>query len=108
MKNKKVDKKVELRKESEYNMGLLRGWQRSQLALLKQFAVIDIMNQTAMSFASGVRAGTSVMGGKMTALTRSKLIVKAGKDDDNKMQWQLNEEKLDRKKLLEFLDKLSV
>ena len=92
----------------EYDMNLLRGWQRTQLKLLKEFALRPFIDQTRISGASGMRAGSHAMGGKLTALTRAKLIEKAGKDEQGKMQWQLNHEKVNRKRLLDFIDKLGV
>lgn len=92
----------------KYDLNLLRGWQRSQIRLLKEFATNQLVNQTLISGASGMRQESNALGGKITALTRAKLIQKAGKDDDGKMQWQLNEDKVDREKLTEFIEKLGV
>lgn len=93
-------------KRGKYNLDLLRGWQRSQLKLLKEFAINPWITQTRISGASGMRPGSHAIGGKITALTRAKLIVKAGKDDNGQMTWQLNEEEVDRQKLLDFLKRI--
>jgi NADH dehydrogenase FAD-containing subunit len=47
-------------------------------------------------------------GGKITALTRADLIVKAGRDDNGQWLWQLNEDRVDRQRLLDFLEKLDI
>lgn len=91
-----------------YNVNLLRGWQRSQLKLLKEFVTNDLVSQTRLSGASGLRAGSHVLGGKMTALARAGLIVKAGKDDDNNWLWQLNEKRIDRKTVQNLLDEIKI
>lgn len=91
-----------------YNLNLLRGWQRSQLQLLKEFAANPLVSQTMISGASGMRQGSHALGGKLTALTRSELIVKAGRDDNGQWLWQLNEEKVERQKLLDFIERLGV
>lgn len=94
------------KKQEKYNLDLLRGWQHSQLKLLKEFAINPWITQTRISGASGMREGSHAIGGKITALTRAKLIVKAGKDDNGQMTWQLNDESVDRQQLLDFLKRI--
>lgn len=98
----------DVKKREKYNLDLLRGWQRSQLKLLKEFATNQLLNSARLSGASGLRPGTHEFGGKLTALTRAKLIVKAGKDEQGQMIWQLNEDEVDRQKLLDFLKRIDV
>lgn len=92
--------------KSDFNF--LRGWQRNQLKLLREFAVNRIISQTMISGASGMRQGTHALGGKLTALTRSNLIQKAGRDDNGQWTWQLNDEEIDRKRFLEWLKRLDI
>ena len=91
-----------------FDLNLLRGWQRSQLKLLKEFTNNRLLNQARLSGASGMRQGSHELGGKLTALTRADLIVKAGRDEKGQWLWQLNEEKVDRKRLLDFIEKLGI
>jgi hypothetical protein len=91
----------------KYNLDLLRGWQRSQIKLLKEFAANNFVSQTRISGASGMVQGSHALGGKLTALTRSKLIEKVGKDENGQV-WKLNDEQVDRQRLLDFIDKLGV
>lgn len=94
--------------DEKYNLNLLRGWQRSQLKLLKEFTVSPLISQVKLSNASGSPVGSHELGGKLTALTRADLILKAGKDDDGQWLWQLNEEKVEKTSLLEFLESLGI
>lgn len=94
--------------EKTYDTNLLRGWQRSQLKLLKQFTIQSLVPQTLLSNASGTTAGSHELGGKLTALTRAKLIQKAGKDENGQWLWQLNEEKLEKQTLKEFLESIGI
>ncbi len=91
-----------------YELNLLRGWHRSQLQLLKEFTLRDIIPQSIISTASGATIGSHELGGKITALTRADLIVKIGKDDNGQNIWTLNEDKVDRQSLKDFLEKLKV
>lgn len=93
---------------NKYNLDLLRGWKREQLKLLREFAFQDIISQTRISGASGMRPGSQALGGKITALTRANLIEKAGRDDSGSYVWKLNEDNVDRKKLLDFLDRFKL
>lgn len=95
-------------KEKSYNLNLLRGWQRSQLKLLKEFTVNTLVSQTRMAGASGTAVQSHELGGKITALTRADLIQKAGKDENGQWLWQLNEQKIERQSLKEFLDSLHI
>lgn len=88
----------------DFNLNLLRGWQRSQLKLLKEFTLTDLVPQAKLSLASGSTVGSHELGGKLTALTRADLIQKAGKDDNGQWIWQLNEEKVPRETLKDFLE----
>lgn len=97
---------VSKNQKNKYNLNLLRGWQRSQLKLLKEFVINPVVFQTRLSGASGLRPGSHELGGKITALTRAKLIVKAGRDDNGQMTWQLNDEEVDRQQLLDFLKRI--
>ncbi len=90
------------------DLNLLRGWQRSQLKLLKEFTFNDLVSQTRLSGVSGLQQGSHALGGKITALTRADLIVKAGRDDNGQWLWQLNEDKVERNKLKEFFKKLGI
>jgi len=92
----------------EYNLNLLRGWQRSQLKLLGQFVSMDLVPQTKLSNASGSPVGSHELGGKITALTRSGLIQKAGRDENGQWVWQLNEQTTDKETLGEFLKSLGI
>lgn len=95
-------------KDQEFNLSLLRGWQRSQLKLLKEFTVRPLISQALMSTASGATVGSHELGGKITALTRANLIVKAGKDDNNQSLWQLNEKKVEKTELQKFLESIGI
>lgn len=94
--------------EEKYNIKLLRGWQRSQLKLLKEFTLTPLVSQSRMADASGSPVKSHELGGKMTALTREDLIVKAGKDDDGQWLWQLNEEKIEKTELQKFLESIGI
>lgn len=94
--------------EEKFNLTLLRGWQRSQLKLLKEFTIRPLISQALMSTASGATIGSHELGGKITALTRANLIVKAGKDDNNQWLWQLNEEKIEKTELQRFLESIGI
>lgn len=94
--------------DKQYDLNLLRGWQRDQLKLLKEFSANRLVSQTRLSGASGMRQGSHELGGKLTALTRADLIVKAGRDENGQWMWQLNEDKVDRDRLQDFLKKLEI
>ncbi|MFZ6035400.1 MAG: hypothetical protein ACOYUB_04645 [Patescibacteria group bacterium] len=94
--------------KEKYDINKLRGWQRSQLKILKEFVLRDIVPQTILSGASGYRTGSHAIGGSITPLTRANLIQKAGRDDKGDMTWQLNEDKVDRKTLGDLLDEIKV
>lgn len=96
------------REEEPYNLKLLRGWNRSQLSLLRHFSNNVFISQTMLSGASGYPAGSHALGGKITPLIRANLILKAGKDDNGQMTWQLNEKQVDRQTLKDILDELKV
>ncbi len=100
---------VDLKDDSSplFDLDILRGWQKSQLKLLKEFASNQFVSQTRLSGASGLRQGSHELGGKITTLTRNNLILKAGKDENGQV-WQLNEEKVNRKHLLDFVKKLGI
>jgi hypothetical protein len=95
-------------RKGEYSLDLLRGWQRSQLKLLGQFAKMTLVPQTMLSNASGSPVGSHELGGKLTALTRAGLIQKAGRDDNGQWLWQLNEQTTDRETLQDFLKSLGI
>ncbi|HLD01953.1 MAG TPA: hypothetical protein VJC10_03680 [Patescibacteria group bacterium] len=95
-------------KSDKYNINLLRGWQRSQLKLLKEFTIKPLISQAMMSTASGATIGSHELGGKITALTRADLIRKAGKDDDGQWLWQLNEEKVEKTELQKLIESLGI
>ncbi len=92
----------------EYNLNLLRGWQRSQLKLLGEFTVNNLVPQTILANASGSTVGSHELGGKLTALTRAKLIQKAGRDENGQWLWQLNEDQTDKETLKDFLESLGI
>lgn len=94
--------------KSDFNLNLLRGWQRSQLKLLGKFTVNNTVPQTMLANASGSTVGSHELGGKITALTREGLIQKAGKDENGQWLWQLNEEKTDKETLKDFLESLDI
>lgn len=94
--------------DRKYDLSLLRGWQRSQLKLLKEFTLSPFISQTRLSNVSGSQVGSHELGGKITALTRANLILKAGKDDDGQSLWQLNKEKIEKQTLKEFLESLGI
>ncbi len=91
-----------------FNVNILRGWQRSQLELLKVFADNVVVPQTKISVASGSPISSSAMGGKITPLVRNNLIIKAGKDDEGRFVWQLNEDIVERETLKDFIEKLGI
>lgn len=93
--------------DEKYNLSLLRGWQRSQLKLLKEFTLSPFISQTKLSNVSGSPVGSHELGGKITALTRGNLILKAGKDEDGQL-WQLNEEKVEKNELKDLLESLGI
>jgi hypothetical protein len=95
-------------KNDKYDLNLLRGWQRSQLKLLKRFTKIENVSQYVMSNVSGSAVHSHELGGKITPLTRAGLIEKAGRDDDGTQLWKLNEDKVDKSSLEKFLDKLNI
>lgn len=92
----------------KYNLNLLRGWKRSQLRLLREFAVESIMSQARLSGASGMAQGSTSLGGWITPFTRANLIEKVGRDEDGNYIWKLNELKVEKKTLLEFLDQFDL
>ncbi|OGC93150.1 hypothetical protein A3D85_01835 [Candidatus Amesbacteria bacterium RIFCSPHIGHO2_02_FULL_47_9] len=92
----------------KYNYALLRGWRRDQLQLLKELTEKPLISQTMISGASGLRPGSFEIGGKITALSRAKLIQKAGRDENGHLTWQLNEERVDRDQLRKFLDSINI
>lgn len=94
--------------EEKFNLNLLRGWQRSQLKLLKEFTIEPLISQTMMSTASGATVGSHELGGKITALTRANLIQKAGKDNNGQWLWQLNEERVEKTELQRFIESLGI
>ena len=91
-----------------FNINTLRGWQRSQLKLLKEFVINKFLNQTKISGASGYPAGSNALGGKITALTRAGLIEKAGKDDEGQYLWKFNDKRADRKTIQGLLDDMDI
>lgn len=94
--------------ETPFNLNLLRGWQRNELRLLKEFADHPTINQTMISGASGLPAGSHALGGRITPLTRAGLISKIGRDEGGQFLWQLNEKKVDRQELLDMLKEMSI
>ena len=88
----------------KYNLNLLRGWKRDQLKLLREFAVNDIVSQTRISGASGMAQGSQALGGKITPLTRANLIKKVGRDGEGHYVWKLDEDTVNRKTLISYLD----
>ncbi len=94
--------------KNDFNLGLLRGWQRSQLRLLREFTIQNLVPQRKLSLASGTKVGSHELGGKLTALTRAELIQKAGKDEEGQWLWQLNEEKVKKETLKDFLDSIGI
>jgi hypothetical protein len=94
--------------KNEFNLDLLRGWQRSQLKLLGEFTIHDLVPQSLMGNASGTNVGSAELGGKITALTRAGLIQKAGKDENGQWLWQLNEQKVEKTDLKKFLDSIGI
>lgn len=89
------------------NLNSLRGWQKSQLELLKVFTENKVVSPTLILGASGSPIGFQQFGGKLTPLIRHDLIKKAYKED-GKFTWQLNEERVNRSSLSEFLDNIGV
>lgn len=94
--------------KKEFDINQLRGWRRSQLKLLKEFVIKPLVSQTILSGASGLKAGSNALGGKMTTLVKKDLIIKAGRDDDGSWLWQLNDEKIDKILLEHFLKKMGI
>lgn len=94
--------------DEEFDLNILRGWQKSQLELLKTFAINPIVPQTMISGASGSPVSSNQLGGKITPLVRHDLIVKAYKDTDGRNVWQLNEDRVERETLLDFISKLGL
>jgi len=90
----------------QFNLNLLRGWQRSQLRMLQELTNKVIVPQAHLANASGSPVGSHELGGKMTALTRSELMIKAGKDENGQILWQLNEDKVKKETLGDFLKSL--
>lgn len=88
----------------KYNLNLLRGWKRDQLKLLREFAVNSIVSQTRLSGASGMASGSHALGGKITPLVRAKLIKRVGRDGEGQYLWKLNEDAVERKTLISYLD----
>jgi hypothetical protein len=95
-------------KDKPFIVNTLRGWQRTQLKLLKEFVAHDFLNQTKISGASGCPAGSNALGGKITPLTRAGLIEKAGKDDDGQFVWKFNDKRADRKTIQDLLDEMDI
>ncbi len=93
--------------EEKYNINLLRGWQRSQLTILKEFTLAPFISQTRISNASGYPAGSNQIGGSITPLTRAGLIIKAGRDETGQL-WQLNEERVEKTELQKLLESLGI
>ena len=94
--------------ELPYDLNLLRGWQRDQLKLLRKLCDHKMVNGAQMANASGTAIRSSEFGGKMTALTRAKLMVKAGREKDGNNLYQLNEKKVERNKLSDFLKEMDI
>ncbi|MGB4966238.1 MAG: hypothetical protein WBO77_03980 [Microgenomates group bacterium] len=94
--------------DDKYDISLLRGWQRSQLKLLKEFTLKPRVSQALMSNASGSTIGSHELGGKITPLTRANLIQKAGKDDNGQQEWQLNNEKVNKTELQKLLEEIGI
>ena len=99
---------VNLNNSTPLDLNVLRGWQRSQLKLLKEFTANRLVSQTRLSGASGLPQGSHAMGGKITALTRANFIVKAGRDENKNWLWQLNEDRVKRNDLEDFFKKLGI
>lgn len=93
--------------DEKFNLSLLRGWQRSQLKLLKEFTLAPFISQTRISNASGYPAGSHQIGGSITPLTRAGLIIKAGKDETGQL-WQLNEDNVEKTELQKLLESLGI
>ena len=91
----------------KYNLDLLRGWQRSQLKLLKEFTIRPLIPQSLISTASGATVGSHELGGKITALTRADLISRAGRDENGQQIWQLNKD-IDKIELLKILEEIGI
>lgn len=91
-----------------YDLNALRGWQKSNLGLLKVFSENIVVSPSMISGASGSPIGSQQYGGKLTPLVRNELIVKAYKDDGGSFAWQLNEDKVNRSELKEFLNKIGI
>jgi len=94
--------------DSLYDLNLLRGWQRSQLKLLKQFTKMEYVSQSFMANVSGSAIHSHELGGKITPLTRAGLIEKIGRDDDGTQLWKLNEDRVEKSTLEKFLEKLNI
>jgi hypothetical protein len=94
--------------DDKYNLNLLRGWKRDQLRLLKKFAEESILSQAMLSGASGMARGSRALGGKITPLVRANLIKKVGRDKDGNYVWTLDENTVDRKTLVSYLDEFNL
>ena len=90
--------------DDKYNLNLLRGWKRDQLRLLQVFAFEKIITQSRLSGASGMRRGSHALGGKITPLVRASLIKKVGRDGEGQYMWKLDEDTVNRKTLISYLD----
>ncbi len=88
----------------KYNLNLLRGWKRDQLKLLQEFAVESIVSQARLSGVSGMRQGSQALGGKITSLVRANLIKKVGRDGKGQYMWKLDEDTVNRKTLITYLE----
>lgn len=93
--------------EEKYNLNLLRGWQRSQLTLLKEFTLYPLVSQSRMANVSGSPTRSHELGGKITPLTRANLIQKAGKDETGQL-WKLNEERVEKTELQKLLESIGI
>jgi hypothetical protein len=93
---------------NKYNLDLLRGWKRNQLKLLREFAKENILFQTRLSGASGMTQGSQALGGKITPLVRANLIKKVGRDGEGNFVWTLDENTVDRKTLISYLDEFNL
>ena len=94
--------------ETVFDLESLRNWNRSQLKLLKIFVRNDLVTQKMLAGATGMTPKSNALGGKITALSRSGLILKAGKDESGEWLWQLNDNKVKKDDLQLFLEKLGV
>lgn len=92
--------------ELPYDLNLLRGWQKTQLKILKNFAATP--NGIAAANASTSNLVGRNLGGEITPLTRSRLISKVGRDDKGNQLWKLNEKRVDKDKLKAILADMKV